>query len=86
MTVFVKSSGGSEPRIRSVLFTGDFFVTPPRIMLDLEAHLKETRLAEVESTVGAFFSNARVDTLSTKPAEFATAIRAATNTRIPEGV
>ena len=86
VTVFVKSSGGSEPRIRSVLFTGDFFVTPPRVMLDLEAHLKETRLAEVESTVGAFFSNARVDAMSTKPAEFATAIRAATNTRIPEGV
>ena len=86
VVVYVKSSGGSEPRIRSVLFTGDFFVTPPRVMLDLEAHLKDTRLDVVESTVDAFFSNAHVDTMSTTPAEFAAAIRAATNTRVLEGV
>ena len=86
VVVFVKSSGGNEPRIRSVLLTGDFFVTPPRVMLDLEAHLKDKRLLDVEATVDAFFSNAQIDTMSTTPAEFAAVIRAAANTRIPAGV
>ena len=81
VSVFLKVSPGSEPRIRSVLMTGDFFATPPRLIPDLEAHLKDTRLSDVESKVDEFFARAEVDVLSAPPVELAAAIQAAANVR-----
>ena len=77
VSVFLKVSQGSEPRIRSMLMTGDFFATPPRLIPDLEAHLRDARLIDIESKVDEFFSQAEVDVLSAPPAELITAIQAA---------
>jgi lipoate---protein ligase len=49
-------------RIREALITGDFFVTPPRVVFDLEAALRGAELTDAESVVGAFWSRT--------PAEF----------------
>lgn len=67
-------------RIREVLITGDFFVTPPRTILDLEASLRGVRIDEVESSVEAFFAKAAVEALSAEPKRFSDVIRAAAAT------
>ena len=64
-------------RIREVLITGDFFVTPPRTILDLEAALRGIETREVEARVAAFFAVTTVGLLSVTPADFSGAIQAA---------
>lgn len=64
-------------QIREVVFTGDFFVTPPRTIPDLEAHLRGTPSDDVRDTVQAFFAQAGTGLLSASPADFATALEAA---------
>jgi lipoate-protein ligase A len=64
-------------RIREVLITGDFFVTPPRLVYDLEAALREVPVAEAGERVERFFSQARAELLSAAPADFRKAIEAA---------
>lgn len=77
ISVFLKVSQGPDPRIRSMLMTGDFFATPPRLIPDLEAHFKDVRVADIESKVDEFFTQAAVDVLSAPPAELVAAIQAA---------
>ena len=57
-----------------VLITGDFFVTPPRIVFDLEAQLAGTRLDEVDAEIDSFFADHDIDMLSVAPNDFKTAI------------
>lgn len=64
-------------RIRDILITGDFFVTPPRTIFDLEASLRGVRTDEVEVSIEAFFAKAEVEALSTDPKRFYEVIRAA---------
>ncbi len=77
VTAFVRLEGAGNARLREVLITGDFFVTPPRIVLDLEAHLRGTAAAEARQTIEAFFDNADVGLLTIAPGDFASAIEAA---------
>lgn len=77
VTVFLRLDNSATPRIRDALITGDFFVTPPRIVYDLEAALRGVAAAEVSTTVASFFCTAKADMLSLSPADFATAIEAA---------
>jgi lipoate---protein ligase len=58
----IRLEGPSGRRIREALITGDFFVTPPRVVFDLEAALRGAELAEAETIVGEFWSRT--------PAEF----------------
>ena len=71
---FVKLEGPTRQILQSVLITGDFFVTPPRVIFDLEAHLKGSRLPEVDARVRAFFAEADIGMLSVTPDDFATSI------------
>ena len=64
-------------RIREVLITGDFFVTPPRMVYDLEASLRGVPVAEIGAAVDRFFANAKVDLLTIAPADFKSVIEAA---------
>ncbi len=73
----LRVEGPANDRIREILITGDFFVTPPRVILDLEAHLRGAPLSDVESRIEKFFSRTEVGLLSVSPADFATAIRSA---------
>ncbi len=63
-----------DSRIREVLFTGDFFVTPPRIIFDLEASLRGTAVADVDAHVAQFFNEAKVGLLSARSSDFAAAV------------
>ena len=71
---FVKLEGPTNAILQRVLISGDFFVTPPRIVFDLEAHLKGVRLDEVEPAIEQFFEQSSVDTLSVTPADFKASI------------
>jgi len=69
VTVFVRLEGPSSGRIREVLITGDFFVTPPRVIFDLEADLRGIDRDSLGSVVDAFFERTRVDALTLAPAD-----------------
>ena len=73
----VRLEGAQQDRFREVLITGDFFVTPPRIVLDLEAHLRGRTAADCRADVQAFFDEADVGLLTIAPDDFATAIEGA---------
>jgi lipoate-protein ligase A len=72
--VFVKLEGPTKRILQRVLVSGDFFVTPPRIVFDLEAHLAGTRLEEVDGAIEHFFAENDIDMLSVAPGDFKTAI------------
>jgi lipoate-protein ligase A len=74
---FVKLEGPTREILQRVLISGDFFVTPPRIVFDLEARLQGTRLDEIEPAIKQFFSETNVDMLSVTPEDFHTSIAAA---------
>jgi lipoate-protein ligase A len=78
VTAFVRTDGpvGSR-RIREVLITGDFFVTPPRLVYDLEAALRGVAVTEADAATRAFFAANAPDMLSITPDDFASAVAAA---------
>lgn len=68
VTVFIRLEGeGREARIGQVLITGDFFVTPPRLVFDLETSLRGVPVGEVDLTLASFFAKTRMDMLSIAP-------------------
>jgi lipoate-protein ligase A len=73
----VRLEGTGQDRFREVIITGDFFVTPPRTIYDLEAALRGTAVADRAQTVESFFGAAGVGLLSAAPADFIAAIDAA---------
>jgi lipoate---protein ligase len=77
VTSYVRLEGRRQNRIREILLTGDFFVTPPRVVLDLEAALRGAAVGEVAATIEKFFGRAEVGLLSITPADFLAAIDAA---------
>lgn len=64
-------------RIKQVWLTGDFFVNPKRLVLDLEAALKDTAVADLEHTVRRFFAGAEYEALLLSPGDFVAAIGSA---------
>lgn len=78
VTAMVRTEGPDDARrIRDILLTGDFFVAPPRIVLDLEAALRGTDVNELSVEVDRFFAAAKPELLSLTPAEFKAVINAA---------
>ena len=86
--IFITGSGGtiathlrlegpSQDRIREVVITGDFFVTPPKVILNLEAALRGVDVEDVEPAILGFFEAEQVGLLSAQPADFVASIRAA---------
>jgi lipoate-protein ligase A len=66
-------------RLRSVLFTGDFFISPPRAVLDIEARLKDHRLEmlAIRRSIGEVWRNRGVQAAGFGPDDVAAAIGAA---------
>ena len=58
LDLFIEGLG--EPRIRETLISGDFFATPPRAVLDLEAALRGVPLGEADAALAAFFAGTRI--------------------------
>lgn len=67
---YVKLEGPMKNILQRALISGDFFVTPPRVVFDLEARLAGTRVDEIETEIDAFFAENRVEMLSVDPAHF----------------
>jgi lipoate-protein ligase A len=63
--------------VRQVWFTGDVFVSPRRLLADLEAALKDTPLDRFEAKVRAFFHGRHYDALALAPDDFVTVVRLA---------
>ncbi|MBE0428468.1 MAG: DUF116 domain-containing protein [Thermoleophilia bacterium] len=57
-------------RIKSVLFTGDFFIRPARAALDLEASLRGVTFDRAEAAIHSFFSNSGAEALGLGAQEF----------------
>ena len=74
---FVKLEGPTQRILQRVLISGDFFVTPPRIVFDLEAHLAGARIDEIEGAIEKFFQDNDIDMLSVAPTDFHASISAA---------
>ncbi len=66
----IRLEGARRDRIREALITGDFFVTPPRTVLDLEAALRSVAVADAGAAVERFFAQAEVGLLTAAPADF----------------
>lgn len=74
ISAHVRLEGPRQNRIREVLFTGDFFVTPPRVIMDLESVLRGVTVDELPATVDSFLDRADIGTLSVAPADFTEAV------------
>lgn len=70
----LRLEGPNNDRIREALITGDFFVTPPRIVYDLEAALRGALAEDVRHRVESYFAAAQVGLLSIAPQDFAAAV------------
>jgi lipoate-protein ligase A len=70
----IRLEGLRRDRIREVLITGDFFVTPPRLIFDLEAALRGLEIAEAGAAVETFFAGRPADFLSLGAGDFRQAI------------
>ena len=74
---YIRVEGPAQNRINSALITGDFFVTPPRVIYDLEGALKGVFLDKVESTLNCFFKSNKIEALSVSKDDFLKSIQVA---------
>ena len=65
----IRLEGPRRELIREVLITGDFFVTPPRFVFDLEASLRGLNIADVGRAIDSFFARTPADVLSVGPGD-----------------
>jgi len=77
ITMYLRFEGARRERIREVLITGDFFVTPPRTIFDLEAALRNVAVVEAGDTIERFFAQAKTGLLTVTPSDFRAAFEAA---------
>ena len=77
LKAYVRLEGPRSKRLREVIFTGDIFVTPPRTLMDLEAHLRGVNIDDLSAQTESFFKRANVGMLSLKPSEFSAALMSA---------
>ena len=81
INAYVKLEGPTLGILQRVLITGDFFVTPPRVVFDLEAALAGTRLEDLETTVIRFFEESDIGMLSAGAGDFIASINDALSKR-----
>lgn len=74
VTAYLRLDGPARARIGQALITGDFFVAPPRIVLDLEAALRRVAVADVGPVIEAFFRDRSISALSVAPEDFRRAV------------
>jgi lipoate-protein ligase A len=74
ITIYLRLEGPAQNRIRAALVTGDFFVTPPRLIYDLESRLRGVYLDDVAAVVTGFFQQSDFEVLSVSPQDFIAAI------------
>ena len=78
VSAHVRLDGAGQDRIREILFTGDFFVAPPRLIFDLESSLRGVSIAAAPDAIGRFFAALPAGgLLSIGPGDFSAAFEAA---------
>jgi lipoate-protein ligase A len=77
VTTYVRLEGRARRRIGQALITGDFFVAPPRTVLDLEAALRGAYVTDAPGIIERFFGEHEVGALSVTPADFRAALESA---------
>lgn len=78
---YLRLQGPRQNRIASALITGDFFVTPPRVVYDLEGALRGLPLEQVAGTLDCFFRDAAIEVLSVEKEDFLQSLQAAIGSR-----
>jgi lipoate-protein ligase A len=74
ITSYLRLEGPARKRVGQLLITGDFFVAPPRIVLDLEAALRGAYLEDIGPVIEQFFREHTVEALTVTPADFGSSI------------
>lgn len=64
-------------RIREALITGDFFITPPRAIYDLEASLRGVEVSAAGAAVASFFERPGCALVALEPADFRSVVERA---------
>jgi len=77
VTSYVRLEGPARRRIGTVLITGDFFVAPPRAILDLEAALRGAYVEDAAGIIDRFFAEHAPGAITVTPADFRASIEAA---------
>lgn len=77
VTAYLRLEGPARSRIGQVLITGDFFVAPPRVVLDLESALRRIELADLGPAIERFFAERSIGALTVSPGDFRRAIELA---------
>lgn len=73
----LRLEGAARDRIREALLTGDFFVSPSRAILDLEASLRGIRVAEAGAAVETFFARNECELFGLSPLDFREVVESA---------
>lgn len=82
----VRLDGEVDARVRDVLITGDFFVAPPRLVMDLEAALRGVAADRAGEAAQAFLSRTPHEALSVSADDFRAVIEAAVATALAASV
>jgi lipoate-protein ligase A len=70
ITTYLRLEGPAQNRVRAALITGDFFITPPRVIYDLESRLRGVYLDELIGVIQTFFEESQVEVLSVSADDF----------------
>jgi lipoate-protein ligase A len=81
LRAYLRVEGPAGNRVREILLTGDFFITPPKAVFDLEASLRGQPVSDLGDAVMRFFEEAPVDLSTIAPVDFRHVIEAALATR-----
>ena len=78
VSAHIRLDGAGQDGIREILFTGDFFVAPPRLIFDLESSLRGVSIAAAPDAIGRFFAALPAGgLLSIGPGDFSAAFETA---------
>ena len=77
VNAWLRVEGSRNDRVREILFTGDFAIVPPRLVMDLEGSLRGVAAGDVAARVQAFFAGAPAQIATAPPQAFAEAAAAA---------
>lgn len=75
ITTYLRLEGPAQNRIRAALLTGDFFITPPRVIYDLESALRGVYLDDLAGVIRAFFEETEVEVLSVSADDFIASVQ-----------
>lgn len=73
----IRLEGPARDRVREALVTGDFFLSPPRALYDLEARLRGLAVSAAGDTVQAFFAECPCEMPGLSPLDFREAVEQA---------